>query len=96
MDNATLVGGFAALCTTVSYFPQLKKCWDTGETGDLSLRMLLILIAGLATWVVYGVMRSDIVVIIANSISVCLLLGILGFKLREIRRKGRSPSALSC
>jgi len=35
--NCHLGGGVAALCTTVSYFPQLKKCWQTGETGDLSL-----------------------------------------------------------
>jgi MtN3 and saliva related transmembrane protein len=84
MDLATAVGGFAALCTTVSYFPQLKKCWDTGETGDLSAGMLLILLLGLSTWVVYGVMRSDLVIIAANSISVCLLLGIAGFKTREL------------
>lgn len=89
MNLETWVGGFAAACTTISYFPQLKKCWDTGETGDLSLGMLLILIVGLATWVVYGLMRGDMVVITANSISVCLLLGILGFKLRELTRKGR-------
>lgn len=92
MDKATLVGGFAALCTTISYFPQLKKCWDTGETGDLSLWMLLILIAGLASWVVYGVMRNDAVVITANSISVCLLLGILGFKLRELLNRDHKRS----
>jgi Ku protein len=30
------------LCTTASYLPQLRKCWRTGETGDLSLRMLLL------------------------------------------------------
>jgi MtN3 and saliva related transmembrane protein len=84
MDMATLVGGFAAFCTTVSYFPQLKKCWETGEAGDLSLGMLFILIVGLAAWVVYGIMRSDTVVVVANSVSVCLLAGILVFKIREM------------
>lgn len=68
MEMTTLVGGFAAFCTTVSYFPQLKKCWDTGETGDLSTGMLLFLIVGLSAWVAYGVRRSDIVIIIANMI----------------------------
>ena len=43
----TLIGGAAAFCTTVSYVPQLRKCWTTGETGDLSLKMLLLLVAGL-------------------------------------------------
>jgi MtN3 and saliva related transmembrane protein len=84
MDYTTVVGGFAAICTTLSYFPQLQKCWTTGETGDLSLGMLLILLVGLSAWVVYGVMRKDIVIIAANSVSVCLLLGILAFKAREM------------
>ena len=35
MDITTLIGSFAAFCTAVSYFPQLKKCWDTGKIGDL-------------------------------------------------------------
>ena len=83
MDFVTAVGGVAAFCTTVSYFPQLKKCWQTGHTGDLSLRMLSILATGIAMWTVYGVLKSDIVIIIANAVSLALLLGILYFKLRE-------------
>jgi len=47
----SLIGATAAFCTTVSYVPQLKKVWTTGETRDLSLRMLLNLDAGLALWI---------------------------------------------
>ena len=82
-DMNTAVGLFAAFCTTVSYFPQLKKCWETGSAGDLSLKMFLILSLGVATWIIYGVLQKDIVIIIANSASFCLLLGILYFTLRE-------------
>ena len=85
MDLTTIVGLAAAFCTTVSYYPQLKKCWDTGSAGDLSLKMFLTLAAGVALWAVYGFMRSDAVIIIANSISLALLMGILYFKLREHR-----------
>jgi hypothetical protein len=38
MDTVTIIGLFAAFCTTISYFPQLKKCWQTGSAGDLSLK----------------------------------------------------------
>ena len=55
MDLTTLIGLCAAVCTTVSYYPQLKKCWETGEAGDLSLKMFLILATGVALWAVYGV-----------------------------------------
>jgi len=36
----TLIGAAAAFRTTVSYIPQLRKCWETGETGDISFKML--------------------------------------------------------
>jgi len=85
MDVATTIGFVAAVCTTTSYYPQLKKCWQTRSAGDLSLKMFLTLAAGIALWVVYGFLRSDIVIIIANSISFALLMGILYFKLREER-----------
>jgi MtN3 and saliva related transmembrane protein len=75
----------AAFCTTISYFPQLKKCWDTGSAGDLSFRMFYILVAGIALWVAYGWLQSDSVIIVANTVSLMLLTGILWFKLRERR-----------
>ena len=83
MDLTTLVGAVAATCTTASYFPQLKKCWETRKAGDLSLWMFAILASGVALWAVYGFLKSDIVIIIANATSLVCLLGILYFKLRE-------------
>jgi MtN3 and saliva related transmembrane protein len=88
MDLSTIIGLVAAFCTTVSYYPQLKKCWETGSAGDLSVRMFLTLATGVALWVVYGFLKSDLVIILANATSLILLLGILFFKLRE----GRTPA----
>ena len=45
--------------------------------------MFSILAAGMALWVVYGVMQGDAVIILANSVSFVLLMGILYFKLRS-------------
>jgi len=83
MDFTTTIGLVAAICTTASYYPQLRKCWETGSASDLSLRMFLTLAAGVALWVVYGFLKSDIIIIIANAVSLALLLGILYFKFRE-------------
>ena len=79
----TVVGAVAAFCTTVSYIPQLRKCWETGETGDLSLKMLLFLASGLALWLIYGLLRSDPVIVLANAVSLSLLGGIIYFKLKK-------------
>ena len=91
----TAVGLFAAFCTTASYFPQLKKCWETGSAGDLSLKMFLILALGVATWIVYGILQRDVVIIIANAVSLCLLLGILYFKLKETQKVDNSKRPAS-
>lgn len=82
MDFVTLTGVAAAICTTVSYFPQLKKTWQTGETDDLSFKMLTLLASGLALWVVYGVANGDLVIVAANAISVAMVLTILAIKVR--------------
>lgn len=81
----TLTGTAAAVCTTASYVPQLRKCWTTGQAGDLSFRMLILLATGLGLWVTYGLMRSDPVIVVANGISIALLACILYFKLRQDR-----------
>lgn len=81
---STFIGVVAAACTTLSYIPQLHKCWTTGSAGDLSLYMFLVLAAGLSLWVVYGVLEQDWVIIVANGVSVTLLSVIIGFKLREM------------
>ena len=84
----TIVGVAAAFCTTTSYIPQLRKCWITGETGDLSLKMLLLLACGLGLWMMYGLMRGDAVIIVANGVSLALLGCILYFKLRASNGQG--------
>ncbi|CAN5908802.1 hypothetical protein BH11PSE3_BH11PSE3_15400 [soil metagenome] len=96
MDLVTVVGSIAACCTTVSYVPQLKKCWETGTAGDLSLRTLLVLAIGLALWIGYGALKSDIVIMAANATSLALLLALLGCKLRGTNapRPAAADSAL--
>jgi MtN3 and saliva related transmembrane protein len=84
----TLVGFLAASCTALANLPQVIKAWKTHSTGDLSLKMILLLGAGLALWVVYGMMRGDMVIILANLLSLALVANLLVFKLKELRSAG--------
>ena len=45
--------------------------------------MFSILAAGIALWAIYGILKTDYVIILANSISLFMLAGILYFKIRE-------------
>jgi MtN3 and saliva related transmembrane protein len=82
MDLITTVGGMAAFCTTISYLPQLKKCWQTGRADDLSLAMFLVLAGGVALWIAYGLLKADFIIVLANGMSLILLFSIVFFKLR--------------
>ena len=89
----TFVGSAAAFCTTISYVPQLRKAWATGETSDISLKMLALLATGLALWIVYGLMKADVVIMAANAISLTLLLCIVAIKLRSDESSERISSS---
>jgi MtN3 and saliva related transmembrane protein len=82
----TAIGFVAAFCTTVSYVPQVRKSWETGSTGDLSLKMILLLATGISMWVFYGVLKTDAVIILANGASLLFLGVLLFFKINEMRR----------
>jgi MtN3 and saliva related transmembrane protein len=79
---ATVIGLAAAVCTTAANLPQLKKAWTTGQTDDISLKMLMLFACGVGLWVVYGVLQKDIIIILANGVSLALLGALMYLKLR--------------
>jgi MtN3 and saliva related transmembrane protein len=82
-NTVTLIGLLAAALTTSANLPQVLKAWRTRETSDLSLKMTVILAAGLGFWVVYGVLQGDAVIVIANAVAMLLALALTVLKLRH-------------
>jgi MtN3 and saliva related transmembrane protein len=78
MDYIEIVGLGAALFTTVSNIPQALKIVRTKETKGVSTKTYSILFTGLVLWVVYGFLRNDFPLILANGIS-ALICGIVLF-----------------
>jgi MtN3 and saliva related transmembrane protein len=79
------IGTFAAVLTSASYIPQVRKAWPRGSTSDISLKMFAILTTGLLLWVTYGLLRQDWVVVCANAVGVALAATVLAFKIRDLR-----------
>lgn len=82
MNSVTLIGLTAATLTTVAFVPQVVRAWRTRSTHDISLPMFLVLAVGIALWLIYGAMIRDVPLIIANVVTLVLVLMILFFKLR--------------
>ncbi|HEX2760667.1 MAG TPA: SemiSWEET family transporter [Rhizomicrobium sp.] len=55
----SFLGAAAAFCTTAAYFPQLVRAWRTRSTRDISLPWIVLLVTGVALWLVYGVLIGD-------------------------------------
>ncbi|HXH46272.1 MAG TPA: SemiSWEET transporter [Bradyrhizobium sp.] len=77
-----LIGFAAATCTTVAYAPQAIKVWKTRSTGDISLGMFLVMVLGIALWLVYGLLSGDAPLVAANAVTMVLAGGILVMKLK--------------
>ena len=78
----TFIGLLATVFTVASTVPQIKKALNTKDTEDVSIRFLLVLIAGLSLWVIYGIGRTDIVIVIGNSIGALLNILMLILKIK--------------
>ena len=73
MDFLLYIIGFMATAFTVSStVPQIRKALRIKKSDDVSIRFILLLIAGLSLWVIYGIGKRDIVIIIGNTIAVVL------------------------
>jgi MtN3 and saliva related transmembrane protein len=82
MKSIDLVGYIAATLTTAAFLPQVWKVWKSKSTKDLALPTLLSFIAGVAMWLVYGLLVQSTPIVIANIVTLVLNLMILRFKLR--------------
>ncbi len=80
----TLLGYLAATLTTLSFFPQAIKILRSGDTTAISLRMYLLLSAGIACWGLYGFIIHDGPVMVANAITLVPALVVLQRKISHV------------
>jgi len=66
-----IIGYIAGFCTAVAQFPQALKVIKTGDTESISIGMYIIMTMGIFFWFLYGVLLSNLPMMLANG--VCLL-----------------------
>jgi MtN3 and saliva related transmembrane protein len=76
------IGFFAAFCTTIAFLPQAIKVYKSKSTKDISLYMFLIFTIGVFSWLIYGIIISDLPIILANAVTLILSLFILIYKIK--------------
>ncbi len=82
-----LIGYVAASLTTLSFLPQALHTFRTRDVSGISLGMYATFTAGVALWLVYGLLVAAWPVVAANAVTLLLALAILVMKLRYGSRR---------
>lgn len=77
MNFEDLIGLSAGLLTSTAMVPQLTKVLKTRDTENLSVAMILVLIAGVGLWTYYGILKNELPIILSNGFSVLINLALL-------------------
>ncbi|RTE54472.1 hypothetical protein EHW67_04715 [Arenibacter aquaticus] len=82
MEHIEIMGMVAAVLTTASFVPQVRKTWIEKSTKDISLTMYLAMFLGVVLWLIYGIYYESVPMILANFITAVLLLVMIVLKLK--------------
>lgn len=66
MDFLTLLGLFAGTLTTLAFVPQVIKTWQSKSAEDFSFGMLITFSLGVFLWLVYGIGKNELPIILPN------------------------------
>lgn len=89
------IGLCAAVITTASFLPQLVKAFRTKSVADFSWVMLIAFSIGIALWLLYGILRKDPAIILANSVTLLFVIILQILKLRYNKRKTANRPAIT-
>jgi MtN3 and saliva related transmembrane protein len=85
-----LVGFVAGILTSVASIPQLVKTMQTRHVRDISIWQPLLLSFGVALWLIYGIFKNDLPVILANITPLLCNAILTGMKIHYGRRDGEA------
>ena len=74
----TIIGIIAALLTSFSFVPQVRKMWRRKSAKDVSNVTMFQMGLGCILWFIYGISLTDYVIIGANVVGITsLVLGLV-------------------
>ena len=83
MSTATLIGLVAGALTTLAWLPQVIRAFRTRSTRDFAWSWFAMFGTGVGVWLVYGILVAAPAVIYTNALTLLLVLGLGGLKVRH-------------
>jgi MtN3 and saliva related transmembrane protein len=85
IDYIEGIGLLAAVLTTYSFLPQVYKTWKTKDVSAFSMTTFTLFFIGIVCWLIYGIYKESLSMILANTITMVssFLILILIYKYRK-------------
>lgn len=81
MDTAVeILGLTAGAVTSMGFIPQLIRGYRTKKLDDVSLYMPLVLAFGMSLWLIYGIFKEGLSIVVANAFGIGCCLTLLAMK----------------
>lgn len=80
MDWTEAIGLVASALSSLTFMPQVYRAWKTKSVDDLSLAMMIFVFSSTILWLIYGIGRGALPVIICNGIIFALSIVLIFFK----------------
>lgn len=88
-----MIGMIAAVLTTSSFIPQIFKAYRSKRLDDLSPYLMLLFIAGASMWLIYGIFKADVIIVVANMLALAFNLTLLLMKVMYAKWQSRIDSS---
>jgi len=86
IDSIEVLGLIAACLTTYAFLPQVYKTWKTKNVSAFSLPTFSLFFVGIVFWLVYGILKESLSMILANTITMVLSFTLLVFIFKYRKR----------
>ena len=84
LDEITMgiIGTIAGILILSGWVPQILKGYKTKKLNDVSAYLMILIFAGAALWLVYGIALDDVYIMGVNLSAMVLTMIVLSMKLK--------------
>lgn len=82
ITGVDILGYGACAVTALTFLPQVIKTWKEKSAKNVSLLMFIIAFVNEVMWIAYGILRSDMVIIVTNVIMITMCSIMISLKLK--------------
>ena len=75
-----LFGLLAGAVTSMGFIPQLVRGYRTKKLDDVSYYMPVVLAIGMSMWLIYGIFKEAIAIVLANTFGIICCLSLIFMK----------------